>query len=128
MADKRDPVTIEIYLSEDYAANSKAMAVEDDLVNNDYGGIRHKSYGYLRTPEMNDLIVDFLFLSRQRLTPEHALCVLGDVGNNFVGDGFDFGVGERRLCRLKYHRDGEGFLAFTDSLAAEEVEDAHICD
>ena len=50
MADKRYPVTIEIYLSEDYAANSKAMAVEDDLVNNDCGGIRLKSYGNLRTP------------------------------------------------------------------------------
>lgn len=61
MADKRDPVTIEIYLSEDYAANSKGVALEDDLVNNEYGGIRHKSYGYLRTPERTDLIVDFLF-------------------------------------------------------------------
>ena len=50
MGDKRDPVTIEICLSEDYAANSKGVAVEDDLVNNDYGGIRHKSYGNLRTP------------------------------------------------------------------------------
>ncbi len=59
-ADKRDPVSMDVYLAGDYAANDNGVAVKDDLVANDWGGIHHKSYGYLRTPEVSKVIADFI--------------------------------------------------------------------
>nr|WP_321398251.1 alpha/beta hydrolase [uncultured Desulfobacter sp.] len=59
-ADKRDPVSFDVYLSGDYAPNSDGIQVKDDLVANDWGGIHHKSYGYLRTPEVSKAIRSFI--------------------------------------------------------------------
>ncbi|MEW6209648.1 MAG: hypothetical protein AB1631_14870 [Acidobacteriota bacterium] len=65
-ADPRDPVAVDTHLSNDYAPNSSGVRVEDDLVLNDYHrGEKqnpHKSYGYLRAPEMSRLIAEFLGL------------------------------------------------------------------
>lgn len=58
-ADKRDPVAIDTHLADDYEPNSSGVKVSDDLVLNDWGGIHHKSYGYLRTPEFTDIINGF---------------------------------------------------------------------
>jgi len=33
---------------------------KDDLVLNDWGGINHKSCGYLRTPELSGLLAEFI--------------------------------------------------------------------
>lgn len=60
LADKRDPVAIDTHLSDDYQANDYDVKVKDDLVLNDWGGIHHKSYGYLRTPEFTDLLKKFI--------------------------------------------------------------------
>lgn len=59
-ADKRDPVAMDTKLSGDYEANSNGVKVEDDLVANDWDGIHHKSYGYLRTPEVSKAINNFI--------------------------------------------------------------------
>ena len=60
LADRRDPVATDTHLSDDYQANDYDVRVVDDLVLNDWGGIHHKSYGYLRTPEFTDLIKRFI--------------------------------------------------------------------
>lgn len=65
-ADKKDPVAADIFLNGDFAANAVGIEVSDDLVANDYIGPgkkshnHHKSYGYLRTPEMSEHIANFL--------------------------------------------------------------------
>ncbi len=60
LADRRDPVALDIHLRDDYEENYAGVRVEDDLVMNDWGGINHKSYGYLRTPEFSDLLKTFI--------------------------------------------------------------------
>lgn len=60
LADKRDPVAIDVYLNGDYKANGRGVEVRDDLILNDWGGINHKSYGYLRCPEMSALLAAFI--------------------------------------------------------------------
>jgi hypothetical protein len=64
-ADTLDPVALDTHLSDDYDANSGSVEVKDDIVENDYvgnGGERnhHKSYGYLRTPELSKYIRKFV--------------------------------------------------------------------
>ena len=59
-ADRRDPVSFDVHLADDYDPNDRGVQVRDDLVINDYGGIRHKSYGYLRTPELTDAVALFV--------------------------------------------------------------------
>ncbi|PKB71780.1 MAG: hypothetical protein BZY87_03900 [SAR202 cluster bacterium Io17-Chloro-G6] len=64
-ADPADPVAAETHLRGDYGPNATGVRVVDDLVHNDYtapDGERkpHKSFGYLRTPELSDQIKDFL--------------------------------------------------------------------
>jgi hypothetical protein len=65
-ADKKDPVAADVFLKGDYAANDTGVEVEDDLVANDYIAPgkkkhnHHKSYGYLRTPEMSAHVAKFL--------------------------------------------------------------------
>ena len=59
-ADRRDPVSLDVYLSGDYEANDDGVKVKDDLVANDWGGVYHKSYGYLRTPEVSKIIRQFI--------------------------------------------------------------------
>lgn len=67
-ADKDDKVSIDIHLKDDYIENKHGVRVHDDLVANDYvgpgeGGSSnpHKSYGYLRTPELSKYIKNLLF-------------------------------------------------------------------
>ena len=60
-ADRRDPVALDVHLSDDYAANQHGVKVKDDLVINTYENPKgktnhHKSYGYLRAPEMSSAI------------------------------------------------------------------------
>jgi hypothetical protein len=59
-ADKRDPVAMDVSLAGDYDMNDGGVRVEDDLVANDWGGIHHKSYGYLRAPEVSRVIRSFI--------------------------------------------------------------------
>ncbi len=64
-ADRKDPVAFDTHLRDDYGQNDVGVQVVDDLVLNDYVSPTsvpnpHKSYGYLRTPEMSDLIASFL--------------------------------------------------------------------
>ncbi|MDM8524214.1 hypothetical protein QUF80_12660 [Desulfococcaceae bacterium HSG8] len=59
-ADKRDPVALDVHLAGDYAPNTNGVKVKDDLIANDWEGIHHKSYGYLRAPEVSKLIKSFI--------------------------------------------------------------------
>ncbi len=69
-ADRKDPVALDVHLSDDYAANKHKIRCRDDLVFNDYRIKKkgekkadrnyHKSYGYLRTPEFSELTKSFL--------------------------------------------------------------------
>lgn len=69
-ADRRDPVAFDTHLSDDFGPNDSGVQVEDKLIVNDYvipnqvnppGVSRpHKSYGYLRTPELSRHIKEFL--------------------------------------------------------------------
>lgn len=64
-ADKLDPVALDSHLGDDYKENQHGVQVRDDLVSNDYTGSNiesnhHKSYGYLRTPELSEQIKAFL--------------------------------------------------------------------
>ena len=64
-ADRRDPVAVDTHLSDDFSENATGIQVEDDLVINAYVDPslepnRHKSYGYLRAPEVSDHIKAFL--------------------------------------------------------------------
>ena len=60
-ADPDDPVAIDARLHDDCGPNDRGVRVEDDAIFNSYRtpeGERnpHKSYGYLRTPELSDRI------------------------------------------------------------------------
>lgn len=64
-ADRKDPVALDVHLGDDYGPNARGVRVEDDLVSNGYRGPsgdpnHHKSYGYLRTPELSEHIKGFL--------------------------------------------------------------------
>ena len=59
-ADRRDYVALDSHLGDDYKANSGNVRVQDDRVINDYPNNAHKSYGYLRTPELSEHIAAFL--------------------------------------------------------------------
>lgn len=63
-ADRLDPVAFDAHLRDDYGPNGSGVRVRDDLIHNDYSiaGHRnpHKSYGYLRTPEISRHIQEFL--------------------------------------------------------------------
>ena len=64
-ADRRDPVSLDVHLAGDYASNDRGVEVRDDLVINSYVGRTskpnyHKSYGYLRAPEVSKAIRAFI--------------------------------------------------------------------
>ncbi len=64
-ADRRDKVALDSHLRDDFGPNKRGISVTDDLVDNSYlspGGEPnyHKSYGYLRTPELSKQIEEFL--------------------------------------------------------------------
>ena len=64
LSDTEDNVALDHTLYDDYAANSSGVRAQDIDVYNDYkmNGLRnpHKCYGYLRTPELADIINTFL--------------------------------------------------------------------
>ncbi len=67
-ADRKDPVALDVKLNGDYKSNAGGVEVVDDLVLNDYHTgegddtkhNHHKSYGYLRTPELSKHVAAFL--------------------------------------------------------------------
>lgn len=64
-ADRRDPVALDAHLKGDYAPNDRGVRVNDDLVINSYispagKANYHKSYGYLRAPELSEIVRAFL--------------------------------------------------------------------
>ena len=68
-ADRRDPVAIDTSLREDYLTVDGKRFIEDELVLNEYvyedehghlKGSPHKSYGYLRCPEISRAVEAFL--------------------------------------------------------------------
>ena len=65
LADPGDKVALDCNLADDYKANARGVRVRDVLVHNRYVNHlaqpnKHKSYGYLRTPELADLVAEFL--------------------------------------------------------------------
>ena len=63
-ADRRDPVALDTHLRDDFGPNKRGISVEDDLIVNSYRSLRgeanyHKSYGYLRAPELSKHISAF---------------------------------------------------------------------
>jgi hypothetical protein len=71
ISDLDDRVAINYDLADDYPANSRGIHIEDFQVYNDYTNKKkanpHKLYGYLRTPEMAQVLIDFLDRDRNRL-------------------------------------------------------------
>jgi len=63
-ADITDNIAMDYKLSDDFAANSKGVKVQDFLVINNYKmngkANPHKSFGYLRTPEFIQVLHDFI--------------------------------------------------------------------
>ncbi|MEW6533996.1 MAG: alpha/beta hydrolase [Candidatus Auribacterota bacterium] len=65
-SDKKDPVAVDIHLRDDYAQNDNGIQVIDDVILNDYQkpsdnkNNHHKSYGYLRAPELSESIYGFI--------------------------------------------------------------------
>ena len=68
-ADPEDRIAIDATLNDDYKENSRGIRAIDKVVHTDYAikeeRNAHKSYGYLRTPEMIEILDDFL--SRDKL-------------------------------------------------------------
>lgn len=71
MSDIRDRIALDHTLADDYLENGRGLGVRDKYVHNDYemnGRLNpHKSFGYLRTPEMADVISGFLAGGRGRI-------------------------------------------------------------
>ena len=59
-SDKSDIVAFDTYLADDYEKNDNGILVKDCLVENNWCGSYHKSYGYLRTPEVSRVIKEFI--------------------------------------------------------------------
>lgn len=70
LSDLHDRVALNYDLADDYAPNSHGIGVTDIQVTNTYeiNGEKnpHKAYGYLRTPEIADILYSFLCLDRSR--------------------------------------------------------------
>lgn len=64
-ADRRDPVAVDVHLADDYQPNDAGVRVRDDLVINGYKNPDgkpnyHKLYGYLRAPELSEVVGRFI--------------------------------------------------------------------
>lgn len=65
LADPKDKVAVDCKLADDYRPNEVGVGVEDGYIKNTYEGKtgkanNHKSYGYLRSPELSDLLASFV--------------------------------------------------------------------
>ena len=66
--DRRDLVATDSHLADDYAPNDRDVRVKDDRIINTYqsdpknnkGANYHKSYGYLRAPELSEVVRHFV--------------------------------------------------------------------
>jgi hypothetical protein len=71
LSDLDDKVAVNYNLADDYIANSRGIGVTDLVVSNNYeiGGQKnhHKVFGYLRTPEMADILYEFVSQDRSRI-------------------------------------------------------------
>jgi hypothetical protein len=71
LSDLRDKVAMNYNLGDDYKKNSKGIKPIDAVVYNNYENNGesnpHKSYGYLRTPEMAKIIDEFLNRGRSKI-------------------------------------------------------------
>ncbi len=71
LADPEDRIAIDATLNDDYQENSRGIRAVDKVVNTDYAineeRNAHKSYGYLRTPEMVKILAEFLNRDKFRL-------------------------------------------------------------
>jgi len=59
-ADKRDKVCFDCHLKDDYGPNSRGVSVIDDLIHNTFEDDPHRSFGYLRCPELSRTLSGFL--------------------------------------------------------------------
>jgi hypothetical protein len=64
-SDPQDYVCLDSHLADEYEPNSKQIRVRDRMVCNEYVNKKgesneHKSYGYLRTPEVSRMVARFL--------------------------------------------------------------------
>jgi hypothetical protein len=63
-ADRHDVVAVDTHLADDFEPNDRGVRVQDDLVLNGYRANgrpnHHKSYGYLRSPELSRLARGFI--------------------------------------------------------------------
>lgn len=71
LSDPEDPIALVHTLSDIYKSNANGVKVIDKLVKNNYSnsGDRnpHKSYGYLRTPEVAEIISNFLTVEKRSI-------------------------------------------------------------
>ena len=71
LSDLKDKIALDYNLGDDYEENSKNVRVIDKVVHNNYeyrkNKNHHKSFGYLRTKEMAEIISDFLTRERKGL-------------------------------------------------------------
>ncbi|MBN2364754.1 MAG: hypothetical protein JXL67_01210, partial [Calditrichaeota bacterium] len=72
LSDLEDHIALNYNLNDDFEESSRKISVSDKVVYNNYVYERkrnpHKSYGYLRTPEMAEIIYQFLSRDRSRFT------------------------------------------------------------
>ncbi|MEO0454174.1 MAG: hypothetical protein AAFY98_08565, partial [Verrucomicrobiota bacterium] len=59
-ADKRDKVCFDCHLRDDYQANDLGTRVVDDLIHNTFDEDPHRSFGYLRSPELSRALKKYL--------------------------------------------------------------------
>ena len=71
LIDLRDHVAMNRKLSDNFRENSRHLEVSDKIVSNNYCHQKktnpHKAYGYLRTPEMSQILYEFLSGDRSKL-------------------------------------------------------------
>ncbi len=83
-SDIEDYVAINYDLADDFSANERGVIVRDFIVNNDYRindhKNPHKSFGYLRTPELASVIREFLLAGKFR-PAENLLSLIQKIAN-----------------------------------------------
>jgi hypothetical protein len=71
LADIRDKVALNYKLNDDFTSNEMGVVPTDFLVVNDYivgkESNPHKSFGYLRTPEISKILGDFIMMRKKTL-------------------------------------------------------------
>ncbi|MEK9140153.1 MAG: hypothetical protein AAB308_03775 [Nitrospirota bacterium] len=69
LADPGDKVALDCTLADEYRSSSDGIRIQDDLIHNGYvdrngKNDRHNSYGYLRAPELSDIVKTFLSVGK----------------------------------------------------------------